>query len=446
MQSARETIDDLRRRLRVLPLAPPRRRSPGEVFRERAGELLSRWRTWALRALGVLMLAQVVTMGVLAVVALARRRRRPSSGFPRARFEELRVEGNDLQLYCYGGHLFPDMIRAIDEAQETILLETYIWKGDRLGRIFKEHLIARAEQGVRVYVIFDNFANLVVPRRFKQFPKSIQVLRYGALYRPWHALDPRNYARDHRKLLIVDGRVAFLGGYNIGDVFALEWRDTHVRVRGQEAARLGQAFIDFWNRQVKDGARIDWVLGRGLRPHIVHRTNDARRMLFPIRDMYVDAIDRSERRVWITTAYFIPDSAMRVALCNAAQRGVDVRVLVPWASNHVTADWLGRGFYSALLGCGVRIFCYRAAMNHAKTMTVDGVWSTVGTANLDRLSQIGNYEINLEIYDERFAAQMERLFEIDRTNTFELREGRWLARPWYAKIGERILAPLRPLF
>jgi cardiolipin synthase len=162
--------------------------------------------------------------------------------------------------------------------------------------------------------------------------------------------------------------------------------------------------------------------------------------------MYVDAIDRAEHRVWITNAYFIPDSAMRAALVNAARRGVDVQVLLPWNSNHVTADWLGRGFYTRLLAHGIRIFCYQKAMNHSKTMTVDGAWSTVGTANLDRLSSIGNYEINLEVHDEAFAAQMERLFEIDKLNAFALTESVWEARPWFAKTGERILAPLRPLF
>jgi cardiolipin synthase len=405
-----------------------------------------RLRRWAMRAFGALGLAQAITIAVLSIISTVRRRRLPLSGFPRARFEEITVEGNRIQLYCYGGHLFEDMLAAIDSAQHSILLETYMWKGDRLGKIFKERLIAKSEQGVQVYVIFDSFANLVVPRAFKRFPPAVRALRFGAALRPWHLLDPRRFARDHRKLLIVDGEVAFLGGYNIGDEFALHWRDTHVRVEGQEAARLGQAFIDFWNRQARAGDRITWTLRRGMQARVVHRTNDARRLLFPIRDMYVDAIDRAEQRVWITNAYFIPDSAMCAALCNAVARGVDVQVLLPWTSNHVTADWLGRGFYAQLLRCNVRIFGYRRAMNHAKTMTVDGIWSTIGTANLDRLSQIGNYEMNLEIFDRQFAAQMERLFEIDKSNTFEITLDWWRARPWYAKIGEIVLAPLRPLF
>ena len=415
-------------------------------FASMAAAVVSRWPAalrWALLVFGAV---QMVTLGALAIVARFRRFRRPSMGFPRTRFDPVSVEGNEVQLYCYGGYLFRDMLQAIDGARESIMLETYIWKSDGLGRAFKRRLIAKAREGVQVYIIFDSVANLAVPRRFKSFPSCVHVLDYGRLLRPWALIDPRNLARDHRKLLVIDGKEAFLGGYNIGDDYALNWRDTHVRVAGVEAARLGQVFIDFWNRQSSEDRRIDWTLRRGMQPRLVHRTNDARRLLFPIRDMYVDAIDRSERRVWITNAYFIPDSAMRAALCSAARRGVDVEVLIPWASNHVTADWLGRGFYRELLASGIRIFRYKQAMNHAKTMTVDGFWSTVGTANLDRLSQVGNYEVNLEVLDARFAQQMEQLFEVDKTNTTELTPEWWNARPWYAKIGEQLIAPLRPLF
>lgn len=393
-----------------------------------------------------MLIVQLVTTTVLTIVTAVRKRRQPRAGFPRARFEEVEVDGNRLQLYCYGAHLFRDMLDAIERAHHSVLLETYIWKADALGEQFKAALEAKAAAGVDVYLIYDDFANLVVPSSFKRFSDRIHVLAYGSITRPWHMLDPRRLARDHRKLLVVDGEVAFIGGYNIGELYRNQWRDSHVRVRGPEAARVGQTFIDFWNRHSPRHTHISWSLGRGMQPRIQHYTNDARRMLFPIRDLYVDVIDRAERRVWITNAYFIPDRAMRAALTGTADRGVDVRVLLPWASNHVTADWLGRGFYTELLAHGVRIFGYRKAMNHAKTMTVDGVWSTVGTANLDRLSSIGNYEINIGVYDEAFAAQMERLFEIDKLNAFEVTGDVWKARPWYAKMGELVLAPLRPLF
>jgi len=397
------------------------------------------------RVLAVAGSIQAFTLVILTLVSEFRKRRHPPKGFPKTRFEELDVDGNQLQLYCYGDHLFQDMLEAIDSATQSILLETYIWKGDALGQQFKERLAAKAAAGVRVYVIYDSPANLIVPRSFKRFPANIHIIRYGSIGRPWQWIDPRQYARDHRKLLVVDGKIAFIGGYNIGELYRRQWRDTHVRVRGPHAARLGQNFIDFWNRHAGRTEPIAWHLRRGVRAVIQHRTNDARRLLFPIRDMYIDAIERAEQRVWITTAYFIPGEPLREALIGAAKRGVDVQVLLPWVSNHVSADWLARGFYSTMLDGGVRIFCYEHAMIHAKTMTVDSVWSTVGTANLDRLSQLGNYEINLEIYDQAFAAQMEQLFAIDRSNSFELKHDEWQRRPWFAKLGEAVLAPLRPL-
>jgi cardiolipin synthase A/B len=167
--------------------------------------------------------------------------------------------------------------------------------------------------------------------------------------------------------------------------------------------------------------------------------------IFPIRAMYLEAIDRANEHVYLTHAYFIPDRAMRAGLADAARRGVDVQVLLPEHSNHVTADWLGRRHFHELLRAGVRIFRYRHIMIHSKTATIDGVWSTVGSANIDRYSLLGNYEINLEVYSRRFAAQMERMFELDKTNARELTLEEWERRPLPAKLVERVLATLSPL-
>jgi len=157
------------------------------------------------------------------------------------------------------------------------------------------------------------------------------------------------------------------------------------------------------------------------------------------------AIDRAEERIRLTTAYFIPDRVLRAALTDAAGRRVDVQVLLPWISNHTLADWMARGLFDECLRAGVRIFGYKA-MIHAKTCTIDGEWSTIGTANLDRLSAVGNYEINAEIYSRELAAQMEELFTRDKTNATELTRATWEARPWYAKVSERLLAPLHVFF
>jgi cardiolipin synthase len=167
--------------------------------------------------------------------------------------------------------------------------------------------------------------------------------------------------------------------------------------------------------------------------------------MFPIRAMYLEAIARASDHIWMTHAYFIPDSDFVDALVAAARRGVDVRLLVPATSNHVVADWLSRGYYGELLAAGVRIFRFQGAMVHAKTSTIDGHWSTVGTANIDRLSMTGNYEINMEFIDQDQARTMERIFRTDLSNSVELTAEEWSARGVHKKFTELVLAPLRPL-
>ena len=211
---------------------------------------------------------------------------------------------------------------------------------------------------------------------------------------------------------------------------------------------LKRAFADFWNlnRRPRHGGRpllleaaSDWE------PRIRIHRNLPRFWMFPIRAMYLEAINRASSHVYMTHAYFIPYSDFVDALKAAARRGVDVRLLVPATSNHVVADWLSRGYYGELLGAGVRIFRFQGAMMHAKTSTIDGRWSTVGTANIDRLSMTGNYEINVEFIDAGLAGQMERIFATDLSNAVELTAAEWDARGIHRKFTELVLAPLRPL-
>jgi cardiolipin synthase len=412
----------------------PRRRSP----LRRAIVVLA-------QLLAALVALQALVLAIISFLAARQRRKRVlRAGFPHQGVREVEVRGNRLQIFSYGADLFDAMFEAIDGAREFIFLESFIWKDDAVGREFKERLARKARAGVRVCVIFDRFGNLVVPAEFKRFPPEIETLQYSGFSVPWHFFDPRKYALDHRKLLVVDGTIGFIGGYNIGALYATEWRDTHLRIEGPEAADLAQSFVDFWDRTHPEGQRLGHNFTRRFEPAVHLCTNDAARLIFPIRDMYIDAIDRAEHHIYITNAYFIPDSVLLRALLDAVKRGVEVQVLLPWMSNHILADWVARGFFSDCLRGGIRIFGYRGVMIHAKTATVDGAWSTLGTANLDRLSEVGNHEINIEIYDAAFAREMEAIFECDKSNSFELTKEEWYSRPWYVKASERLLAPLRP--
>ncbi len=395
-----------------------------------------------LRVIGITLLLQVFTVLVLQVVSMRRRNKQHQVSFEHPHLKEVDVGDNCLQIYDYGRDLYDDMLAAIDDARESIYLETYIWKGDEVGQKFKEALERKAAEGIEVYVIFDRFANLVVPKSFKIFSSEMHVLMYQSISKPWDVLDPRHFALDHRKLLVVDGTVSFIGGYNLGSLYATSWRDTHLRIKGPAASDIAQSFIDFWNQHAPGQPPIKKHYARRFDPLINIIGTNAMRLTFPIRDTYIEAIDRAEHSIYLSNAYFVPDGILVDALKSAAKRGVDVRLLVPWVSNHIVVDWLARGLFTECLQAGIRIFGY-LDMLHAKTCTIDGTWSTIGTANLDRLSAVGNYEINAIIYDESIANEMEDLFRRDTTNAFEIKIDQWAKRAWYMKFAEQVLAPLR---
>lgn len=416
-----------------LGLAPWRSRSTSS---ERALLRLARFGIVAFIALDAAILIGLTSF------AAWRKRRTQFQGFPHETLPDVAVGDNKLRVFTYGRDLYASMLAAIESAQESIYFETYIWKDDAVGQQFKDALIRKAESGVDVYCIFDGFGNLVVPRKFKTFPNSVHVLEHFDIQRPWHVLDPRRYALDHRKILVVDGQTSFLGGYNIGSMYETEWRDTHVRIEGPASAQLAQLFVSFWHHHANSDDPIKRHYPRHFDPHLVPQGNDAMRLSFPIRDMYIAAIDRAESHILLTNAYFIPDTAFLQSLTSAARRGVSVQVLLPWNSNHSSVDWLARGAFSECLRAGVRLFGYKA-MIHAKTCTIDGQWSTIGTANLDRLSSVGNYELNLEIYSPEIAQRMEAFFHLDKRNAIEVTEQHWESRPLVAKVVERLLSPWR---
>src|SRR6476620_3306320 len=293
----------------------------------------------------------------LTLVDSYRRRGKKPKPFPTTSPMSVPVGQGEVTTYTFGTDLYDDMIAAIEGAERQILFETYIWKGDEIGQRFKDALAAAADRGVEVYCIYDAFANLVVPPAFKRFPDTIKVLKYPVYAAGWRFFDMRRYGRDHRKILVVDDAVGFVGGYNIGAAFATEWRDTHVGITGPGVFDLSRTFADSWNlnRRPRHGSRpllletaADWE------PRIrVHR-NVPRLWMFPIRSMYLEAVARASHHIWMTHAYFIPDPDFVDAIVAAARRGVDVRLLLPATSNHVIADWLSRGYYGEMLAAGVR--------------------------------------------------------------------------------------------
>ncbi|MHB1628319.1 MAG: phospholipase D-like domain-containing protein [Bacilli bacterium] len=393
-------------------------------------------------AIAVILTLQIIVVASSAV-STRFRRRRTSVTLGQHFLPEISIGYNCVKIFTYGVSLYESMLADIRAANESICIESFIWKGDAIGSEIKDAILRKAQDGVKVYAVFDDFANLVVAREFKKFPSSVHLLRYKAWTRLWDVFDIRNLARDHRKLLVIDRKIGYSGGYNIGDLYGAKWRDTHVRIEGEAAKNLYSSFVDFWNEHVDEKRRLV-KSSASLLPYMRLYANDPKRLMFPIRSMYIEAIDVAIERILLTTPYFIPDRHVLRSLVGAARRGVDVRLMVPEQSNHLLADWLARTYFTDCLRQGIRIFLYQAAMIHAKTATIDGAWTTVGTANLDRLSLVGNYELNIEFIHPTVAQQMEEVFADDLTHCRELLLDEWVKRPLAQKLGELILSPLWP--
>lgn len=401
------------------------------------------------RVLAAFALVQVVVAALVSVRARrareVRRLARPDA-FPTRRFPSVELPGTAgrATIHMSGEQFLDDAIEAIDGARTQVLVETFIWCDDSGGRAIRDALVRAAGRGVQVLALWDW---LLSDRHLGDgfFPDSIEAYPFKPIRSVGSALRASNLLRDHRKVIVVDQQVAFVGGYNLGDEY-LGWRDTHLRLDGDAAREVANAFGDFWNQHVPTFApRVGNVGGRPWDPHVLVHRNDPSLGIFPIRGMYLEAIDRAAERAWVTNAYFVPDRAFRHALTSAARRGVDVRVLLPARSNHPLTDVLAHGMFEELLVAGVRVFLYRDFMLHAKTTIIDDTWVTIGTANLDRWSMVGNYEVNLELRSEALALQMAELYELDLGNCDEVRLEGWRRRPLHWRASERVLRSLAPL-
>lgn len=389
---------------------------------------------------------QAGVIGGLLVMDRLKQRERDGRSTPDPGVFQAQVGESELTIYTAGQTLFEDMIQAIDQAEESVMLQTYIWKDDRTGERFMEAVNAAARRGVSVYVIYDSFANTVVPSAFfRRFSPHVRVHRMRMVGAQFWRGPIRYVGLSHSKILLVDDHVGFVGGFNIGDLYASEWRDTHVREIGPAVWGLRQAFVNIWNEARPPEARIGWIPPESWSPKVQVAANLPVQLVYPIRYMYLTAMERAQRRIWLTTPYFMPDQQVIKPLLDAARRGVDVRVMLPKDSNHVLADWGSRGFYREMLEAGVTILLYEPAMIHSKTATIDGEWSTVGTANIDRLSLGLNYEANLEVTDPGFAAEMEKVFLADAEHCETVVPEQWHRRHPLARVAETVLAPLRPV-
>jgi cardiolipin synthase len=375
--------------------------------------------------------------------------------------------GNRVLLLQDGAATYPAMFSAISAATDHINLESYIMEDDEIGRQLSELLLLKRSQGVQVNLVYDSVGSLGTPKAFfeRLSAGGVQVLEFN----PVNPLSARKgwliNNRDHRKLLVVDGHTAFVGGINFsrvhsGGSFARRglpkagpaaaaavgavaerpaWRDTHLRIEGPVVDEFQKLFIQTWTKQrgapLSVGNYFPVLAARGTEMvRAIGSTPDDPHSLLYLT--LLSAISKAERHVYLTNAYFVPDPQLLDALNEAARRGVDVRLVLPGHSDSGVAFHAGRSHYSALLRAGVKIHERRGAMLHAKTATIDGVWSSVGSTNLDWRSFLHNDEIDASILGREFAGQMQAAFAADLDGSEAVDLERWEARALDLKLKE----------
>lgn len=345
-------------------------------------------------------------------------------------------EPTGLTLFVEGDALYDAMHVDLERARRAIRLESYIFNEDEIGAGFLHQLAQRARAGVIATLRLDavgSWQGLRPAARAALATAGVELhwSRAWSWRVPWQL-----HRRNHRKLLIVDEAVAYLGGFNIHResskraVGATRWRDTHVRITGP----LVLDAIAVFDRDAR--------LGRHWQPRqtkgIYLLPNRTRRCRHRLRCAFSERFLAARSRLWLTTPYFVPDRLSQQRLCDAAQRGVDVQLLVPGKNDVRLAQWASRAAYSRLLRAGVRIFEYQPRVLHAKTALVDHDWGTVGTANFDYRSFFVNDELNLIAEDVAFNAELARHFERDRAQSREITAAPWSRRPWHAAVAEAI--------
>ncbi|MEY2479374.1 MAG: cardiolipin synthase [Verrucomicrobiota bacterium] len=337
------------------------------------------------------------------------------------------VGGNNITTLVNGNQIFPAMLSAIHSAKHSINFETYVyWNGD-VARKFTEALAERARAGVKVSAILDaqGTGKMGVENLARLREAGVDVVKYHSMFWP----DPRRYNnRSHRKLLIVDGKIAFIGGVGIADQWSgnaespEHWRDNHYKVTGPVVAQLQATFMNNWLKvrgTVQHGPDYFPPL-ESSGPYLVQAMRSSARNE-NLDLMYLLALAAARKNLRIENAYFLPDDLIRKEMIAAAKRGVKIEVIVP--GKHIDQKLVraaSKRHWPDLLKAGIKIYEYQPTMVHVKLMIVDDVFASIGSGNFDNRSIRLNDEANLDVLDRDFAAQQTRLFEFDKSHSREI--------------------------
>jgi cardiolipin synthase len=367
------------------------------------------------------------------------------------------VVGNRVRIVRDGEDTFRAMFQAIRAARKHVNLEFYIFEDVQIdGASLRDLLIKKQHQGVEVNIIYDSVGSIATPREFftSLTDAGISMVEFNPINplvaRTGYSLNDR----DHRKILIVDGRTAIVGGINLSKEYETTklralagsnggaesyWRDTDLIIEGPAVAEIQRLFLDHWGEQKGPPIAVPDAY-----PTVANRGNDVIRILGSQGNDAVpryyatllSAMRAAEKNIWITAAYFVPTEREIEALIDAANRGVDVRLLLPGKSDSAMTLGVGRSHYSELLKAGVNIFEMQDAILHSKTATIDGVWSSIGSSNFDHRSVLFNDEIDAIVLGRDTASQVEKMFLADLATARQIDRKEWADRPFMQRIGE----------
>lgn len=366
-------------------------------------------------------------------------------------------EDNDITIYIDGNAKFDALIEEIDKAESYIHIQYYIIKNDILFSKIVKHLIKKVKEGVEVRVLYDGMGGRFVKKSYwKELRKQgIQTAEFFPALLGRFQLR-MNY-RNHRKIVVIDGKTAFVGGFNIGkEYIGLDpkfgyWRDTHLKIEGSAASQLHIRFLLDWNYAAKEDlfmnekyVDVEFKEAPGNKGmQIVSSGPDSKYQ--NIRNNYLRLISKAKENIYIQSPYFIPDEAVMDALKVAAMSGIDVRLMIPCKPDHPFVYWATYSFVGDLLETGVKCYTYDNGFLHAKGMMVDGLVSSYGTANMDMRSFYLNFEVNAVIYSSEATKQLEEIFLKDLNNSTEITKYDYSQRSLIIRIKEQISRLLAPL-
>ncbi len=363
------------------------------------------------------------------------------------------LRGNSAELLVDGDATFASILDGIDAAEDYILFQFYIVHDDRIGREIKDHLIARSRSGVRVYFLYDEVGSHDLPKAYLEDLRAAGIEAYDFHTRK----GPRNRFqlnfRNHRKVVVVDGKVAWVGGHNVGDEYLSRdekigpWRDTHVRIEGPAALGAQLSFVEDWHWATDRKLDVSWrPVGSadGDMPVLILPSGPADE-LETANLMFVQAINAARERIWIASPYFVPDRPVITALQLAGLRGVDVRILIPDKPDHLGVYLAAFSYLDEAGLTGVEFHRYQAGFPHQKVMLIDDTTATVGTANFDNRSFRLNFEITAVVVDGGFAAEVERMLEADLARSRRMQPGEYDAKPWWFRVAVRVARLTSPV-